>query len=128
MLNKNSKSLNKTIEKLLTPYIIYRGKRRLSSLLSGLFSAITLFNLLLFAAKTMPDRSLTVRNLLIVAGCFFVAYFFWKLFNKLFNQILSINRASAFDAIKRSYPNSIVKIDGKTIEVDSSPCMFAKRI
>lgn len=127
MLDKNNKSLNKAIEKLLTPYIIYRGKCQLSSLLSGLFSTIALFDLLLLAVKTMPNRSLTVRNLLIVAGCFFVAYFFWKLFNKLFNQILSINRASAFEAIKSSYPNAIVKIDGKTIEVDSSPCMFAKK-
>lgn len=124
MLNK----FNETIEKLLTPYAIYRIKCQLSSLLSGLFSLIVLFYLLLFATNTMPNRFINVYNLLTITGCFFVTYFFWKLSNKLFNQILNINQNSALEAIKVSYPNSIVKTDGRTIEVSSYPCMFAKRM
>lgn len=124
MLNK----FNETIEKLLTPYVIYRIKCQLSSLLSGLFSLIALFYLLLFAMHTMPNCFITVRNLLMITGCFFVTYFSWKLFNKLFNQILNINQNSALEAIKVSYPNSTVKTDGRTIEVSSYPCKFAKRM
>lgn len=120
--------LNETIEKLLTPYVIYRIKCQLSSLLSGLFSLITLFYLLLFTMHTMPNRFITVRNLFMITGCFFVTYFSWKLFNKLFNQILNINQNSALEAIKVSYPNSTVKTDGRTIEVSLYPCMFAKRM
>lgn len=124
MLNK----FNEAIEKLLTPYVIYRIKCQLSSLLSGLFSLIVLFYLLLFAMHTMPNRFINVYNLLTITGCFFVTYFSWKLFNKLFNQILNINQNSALEAIKVSYPNSIVKTDGRTIEVSLYPCMFAKRM
>lgn len=119
---------NETIEKLLTPYIIYRIKCQLSSLLSGFFSLIVLFDLLLFAMKTMPNRFINVYNLLMITACFFVTYFFWKLSNKFFNQILNINQNSALEAIKISYPNSTVKTDGRTIEVSLYPCMFAKRM
>lgn len=127
MLDKNNKFFSATIEKLLTPYTIYRMKCQLSSLLSCLFSLLTLFYLLLFSINAMPNQFITVHNLLTITGCFFVTYFFWKLSNKLFNQILTINQNSALEAIKSSYPNSIVKTNGRTIEVYSSSCMFAKR-